>query len=140
MTDWTTLAGRAALVSHDLVGWTYWDRRGIRNYRALGVPDGVGYYVAVRFGPLAAAGADAVAAAGYSINPVFIAAALELCQKHTDLNAAMRSRDKAVVPGLSDIDPALPRELAELADPLWAAVDSLPASGRGSLCCPQGSA
>ena len=56
MTDWTALAQRASRASHDLVGWIFWDQRAIDNYAALGVPDGAGYYVATRLGPVAGAG------------------------------------------------------------------------------------
>ena len=36
MTDWLTLTARAAMVSHRLVGWIYWDPVGIEKYGELG--------------------------------------------------------------------------------------------------------
>jgi hypothetical protein len=125
MTDWAALAQRASRASHDLVGWIFWDPRAIANYAALGVPDGVGYYVATRMGPIAGAGNDAAAATAYSINPMFLGMALDVCRAHTDFESAMRARDDAVVPGLIEIDPAIPDRLAPLAEPLWDVVDAL---------------
>ena len=125
MTDWAALAQRASRASHDLVGWIFWDPRAIENYTALGVPDGLGYYAATRLAPVAGAGNDAAAATAYSINPTFLAMALDLCREHTDFESAMRARDDAVVPGLTEIDASLPDRLAGLVDALWAVADSL---------------
>ena len=125
MADWSALARRASLASHDLVGWIFWDPRAIENYTALGVPDGTGYYIATRFGPLGGAANDAIAATGYSIHPMFLGMAMDLCREHTDFESAMAARDDAVVPGLSEIDPSIPDRLAALAEPLWAAADAL---------------
>jgi len=130
VTDWTALSARAGISSHRLIGWIFWDPRAIANYEALGVPGGTGYYVATRGGPLAPAGAGVVAAAFYSINPAFLTMALDLCAQHTDWESAMLARDAAVVSGLAEVDPNLPVELAEMVDPLWAAVDQLPSAGR----------
>jgi hypothetical protein len=60
--DWIERSRRAALASHRLVGWIFWDPVGIANYEALGVPNGLGYYIATRGAPLAAAGNQAVTA------------------------------------------------------------------------------
>ena len=130
MSDWAALAARASMASHDLVGWIFWDPTAIANYARLGVPDGMGYYAAVRFGPIAGAGNDVCGAVGYSINPVFLGMGLDLCRQHTEFESAMRARDDAVVPGLAVIDPQLPERLAALGSDLWRAVDELPASGR----------
>ena len=130
MTDWTALAQRASRASHDLVGWIFWDPQAIENYAALGVPNGAGYYVAARMGPIAGAGNDVVAATAYSINPLFLGMALDLCREHTDFESAMRARDDAVVPGLVEIDPSIPDALGALAEPLWAVVDGLHNGGR----------
>ena len=62
-TDWLDLSRRAALASHRLVGWIYWDPTAIANYAALGVPDGIGYYIATRGASLGDAGNDVVTAA-----------------------------------------------------------------------------
>lgn len=130
MTDWPALAQWASRASHDLVGWVFWHQPAIDAYAALGVPGGVGYYVAVRFGPLAASGDDVMAATGYSINPGFIAGAMDLCRRHTDAESAMRARDDTVVEGLASISPDIPAGLAALREPLWAVVDGLHNGGR----------
>jgi hypothetical protein len=130
VTDWPALAQRASRASHDLVGWIFWDPAAIANYAALGVPDGAGYYIATRLGPIAGAGNDATAATAYSINPVFVGLALDVCRAHTDFEAAMRARDDAVVPGLATIDPDIPDRLAAFAEPLWAVADALHNGGR----------
>jgi hypothetical protein len=69
VTDWTALTARAALASHRLIGWIYWDPVAIEHYAALGVPDnGFGYYIATRGATLGDAGNQVVTAAFYSIN------------------------------------------------------------------------
>ncbi len=130
MTNWTELTARAGVASHLLIGWIFWDPRAIANYEALGVPNGAGYYVASRGGPLAPAGADAVAAAFYSINPVFLKMALDLCAEHTDWESAMLARDEAVTVGLAEVDPSLPAAVGEFADRLWQTADSVSGAGR----------
>ncbi|HIG24520.1 MAG TPA: hypothetical protein EYG34_06880 [Acidimicrobiia bacterium] len=127
---WNKLAQRASRASHDLVGWIFWDPQAINNYADLGVPDGAGYYVATRFGPLAAAGNEVVAATAYSINPVFLGMALDICRQHTDFSSATAARDAAVVPGLNRIDPAIAERLAPLAEPLWTVADQLHSGAR----------
>ena len=130
MADWNELTRRAALASHRLVGWTFWDPTGVANYAALGVPDGLGYYIATRGASLGDAGNDAVTAAFGSIHGDFVAMALDLCRAHTTFTAAFSARDAAVVEGLRRYAPTACDGLAELADPLWAAADSLPITGR----------
>jgi hypothetical protein len=128
--DWLDLSRRAAFESHRLIGWIFWDPRAIAGYAALGVPDGIGYYVATRGAPLAAAGDHAVIAAFYSIHPGFVTASLDLCRRHTTFADAVRVRDEAVVAGLHETVPEVVAELADLADDLWRAAESLPTSGR----------
>lgn len=130
MTDWMSLSRRAAFVSHRLVGWIFWDPPGIANYTALGVPDGLGYYVATRAAPLAAAGNGAVSASFYSISPAFIGLSLDLCREHTTFEEAAAVRNAAVVEGLRTYVPEICDELAGFAEPLWEVADALPASGR----------
>ena len=130
MTDWLDLSRRAAFESHRLIGWIFWDERAIENYAALGVPDGVGYYVTTRAAPLAAAGNQAVVAAFYSIHPDFIGLCLDLCRQHTTFEDAARARDAAVVAGLREYTPEVCNGLDALAGPLWEAADALPPSGR----------
>lgn len=140
MTDWAAQAQRASRASHDLVGWIYWDAAAIEAYTALGVPDGMGYYVATRFAPVADIGtgsastgvlSNAVAAAtAYSINPVFLGMALDVMREHTTSAEAARIRNEAVVPGLGRIDPSIAVALAPLAERLWAVVDGLHEGGR----------
>ena len=130
MTDWVDLSRRAALASHRLVGWIYWDPVGIERYAALGVPDGIGYYIATRGASLGAGGDAAVTAAFGSIHPDFVAASLDLCRTHTTFEAAAGARDAAVVEGLRAYVPEICDDLAAMAPALWAAADSLPHTGR----------
>lgn len=130
MTDWMDLSRRAAFNSHRLIGWIYWDPVAIDNYAALGVEDGLGYYVASRAAPLGGAGNDVVAATFYSINPVFIGMALDLCREATTFEQAAAARDAAVVRGLREYVPEICDDLAAFAEPMWAVADALPSSGR----------
>jgi hypothetical protein len=59
------LTARAGVAGHDLVGWMMWDPRAIAEYKALGVPDGIGWVVAWRLASLGHAN-PAVAAPGLS--------------------------------------------------------------------------
>lgn len=130
MPDWMDLTRRAALASHRLVGWTFWDPNGVSNYAALGVPDGLGYYIATRGATMGDAGNAAVTAAFGSIHGDFVAMALDLCRQHTTFAAAASARDDAVVDGLRRYAPDVCDGLADLAGPLWAAADALPVEGR----------
>lgn len=128
--EWRALTGDAALASHRLVGWIYWDPAAIAGYAALGVPDGAGYYITTRAASIAGAGDDVVAAVFGSIHPGFISLCLDLCRQHTTFEAAALARDAAVEPGLRAIAPDLCDELAELGPHLWAAADELVLAGR----------
>ena len=128
--DWLDLSRRSAFESHRLVGWIFWDPTGIANYAALGVPNGLGYYIATRAAPLAAAGDGAVIATFGSIHPDFIHVSLDMCRQHTTWEAAAAARDAAVVDGLRSEVPQIVEGLAELAEPLWAAADTLSPAGR----------
>lgn len=130
MTEWRALTADAAFASHRLIGWIFWDPTGIANYAALGVPDGIGYYIATRAAPIAAAGDDVVTAVFGSIHPGFISACLDLCRQHTTFEDATRARDAAVISGLERFAPSICDDLAELAAPLWAAADTLPREAR----------
>lgn len=130
MSDWRALTAEAALASHRLIGWIFWDPTGIANYAALGVPDGTGYYIATRAAPIAEAGDDVVTAVFGSIHPAFIRVCLDLCRQHTTFDRATRARDDAVVAGLQEHAPSLFGPLADLAEPLWAAADTLPLDAR----------
>ncbi len=127
--DWLDLSRRAALASHRLIGWIYWDPTAIANYAALGVPDGIGYYIATRGASLGEAGNDVVTAAFFSIHPDFVAFGLDQCRAHTTFEDAARARDEAVVAGLHAYAPELCDGLAEMAAPLWDAADALPVAG-----------
>jgi hypothetical protein len=127
---WRDLSRRASLQSHRLIGWIYWDPRAIEYYAALGVPNGLGYYIASRGATLAAAGDDVVTAAFYSIHPDFVRTGLELCRSATTFEAAAAARDAAVVAGLREFVPEICDELAALAGDLWRAADALPCAGR----------
>jgi hypothetical protein len=126
---WRELSRRAALASHRLVGWIYWDPVGLANYAALGVPDGLGYYIATRGASLGAAGNAAVTAAFYSIHPDFVAFSLDQCRAATTFEEAAAARDAAVAVGLRTHVPEICDELAALSAPLWAAADELPVAG-----------
>lgn len=128
--DWIDLSRQCGFQSHRLVGWIYWDPTAIANYAALGVPDGLGYYIATRAAPLAAGGDGAVIAAFGSIHPDFIRVSLGLCRTHTTFEAAAAARDAAVVEGLRSAVPSITDGLAELAEPLWAVADELSPAGR----------
>ena len=132
-TDWRALTAVAALASHRLVGWIYWDPAAVANYAALGIPDGAGYYLATRAASIAAAGDDVVTAVFGSIHPDFVSFCLDLCRRHTTFEAAAEARDAAVEPGLHRIAPDLCDGLAELGPDLWAAAGELVLTGR-PLC------
>jgi hypothetical protein len=129
-TDWIELSGQCGFQSHRLVGWIYWDPTGISNYAALGVPDGLGYYIATRAAPLASGGDGPVIAAFGSIHPDFIRVSLGLCREHTTFEATAAARDAAVVEGLRSAVPSITDGLAQLAEPLWAVADQLSPAGR----------
>lgn len=130
MTNWQDLSARASLASHRLIGWIYWDPDAIARFTALGVPNGIGYYVTSRAAPLAAAGNNAVTAAFYTIRAEFINLSLDIARQHTTFEDAYRVRNEAVVRGLHDYSPAIVDGLAALAPALWQAADSLPLAGR----------
>ena len=126
MTNWRELSARASLASHRLIGWIYWDPDAIARYTALGVPNGLGYYIASRAAPLASSGNDAVVAAFYSIRKEFIDLCLDEARKHTTFDDAYRVRNEAVARGLREYAPEIVVPLGELATRLWDAADSLP--------------
>ena len=126
MTNWRELSARASLASHRLIGWIYWDPDAIARYTALGVPNGLGYYIASRAAPLASSGNDAVVAAFYSIRKEFIDLCLDEARKHTTFEDAYRVRNEAVARGLREYSPEIVVPLGELAANLWDAADSLP--------------
>ena len=128
--EWRDLSGRAALQSHRLIGWIYWDPPAIQNYAALGVPNGLGYYIATRGATLGAAGNDVVTAAFYSIHPDWVAFGLDQCRAATTFEAAAAARDAAVVGGLREFVPEICDDLASMAEDLWDAADALSVAGR----------
>ncbi len=130
MTNWQDLSARASLASHRLIGWIYWDPDAIARFTALGVPNGIGYYVTSRAAPLASAGNNAVTAAFYTIRAEFINLSLDIARQHTTFEDAYRVRNEAVVRGLHDYSPAIVDGLSALAPALWRAADSLPLAGR----------
>lgn len=125
MTDWAALAQRASRASHDLIGWVFFDPEAVTDYAALGVPDGLGYYAATRFAPLAGAGNDAVAATAYSIHPAFLGMSMDLMRTHTDPESVMLRRDARVLARLGEISPTIVDGLGRFAAPAWTAVDGL---------------
>lgn len=126
----TDLAARAAFASHRLIGWIFWDPEATQRYAALGVPDGIGYYIATRAAPLAPAGNAAVAAAFGTISRVFIDFSLDLARTHTTFADAYSVRNEAVGDGLRRYAPEICEPLAAQAPALWEVVDALPLLGR----------
>ena len=124
------LSRRAALQSHRLIGWIYWDRRAIANYAALGVPGGVGYFIATHGATLGHAGNDVVTAAFHSIHPDFVALGPDQCRAATTFELAAAARHAVVVEGAHEYVPEICDELASMADRLWAVADALPLAGR----------
>lgn len=124
MADWNALTQRAGIVCHDLVGWLMWDQPAIDGYKALGVPNGMGWIVAWRLASLGDPDPAVAAATAYSINPTVIEAVMNLYRDATDPESILAVRDAAIVPGLSGIAPGLAEQLGELAKPLWRGVDS----------------
>ena len=125
MTNWRELSARASLASHRLIGWIYWDQDAIARYTALGVPNGLGYYIASRAAPLASSGNAAVTAAFYSIRKEFIDLCLDEARKHTTFEDAYRVRNEAVARGLREYAPEIVERLGDLTANLWDAADSL---------------
>ena len=130
MTDWRKLSRRAAFASHRLIGWSYWEPKGIKAYSELGIPNGFGYYITTRAGFLGDAGPDAVIAAYFSIHPDFIRASYEHLHENASTIDAVRVRDEAVLQGLREYVPTICDDLAAMSEPLWKAADALPLSGR----------
>ncbi len=130
MSDRLERSRRCGLASHRLIGWIYWDPTAIANHTALGIPNGFGYYIASRGASLADAGNGAVTAAFYSIHPAFVAVCLDAVRSVTTFAEVAAARDRAVVAGLREHVPEICDGLGELADPLWAAADTLPMAGR----------
>lgn len=128
--DWQAITRRASLASHRLIGWIYWDPKAIELYTALGIPNGVGYYVASRAAPLAGAGHQAVAAAFYSIHPAFIEFSLTTAAQHSTWEQIMGIRNQAVGEGLRHYVPEIVDRLGQMSAPLWAVADALPEAGR----------
>jgi hypothetical protein len=128
--DWTELSARASLASHRLIGWIYWDPYAVAAYKQLGFTEGGTYYVNSRCGPLAPAGPQVVAAACYTILPLFIEISLSMVSEHSSFEEIVALRDAAVARGLREYVPEICDELAGLSAPLWAVADALPIAGR----------
>jgi len=130
MTHWLELSARAALASHRLVGWVFFDPVALERYTALGVPNGLGYYINSRGAPLLPAGHQAVAAAFATINPTLVQICVEVALEHTTATEIVAARNGAVADGLREHVPEIVDDLAALAEPLWATADQLSSSGR----------
>lgn len=124
------LSARAALASHRLVGWTYWDPVAIERYTALGVPNGFGFYVCSRSAPLLPAGHEVVTAAFATVHPGFVEACVEVALTHTTPEAIYEARCTAVADGLRAYAPGIVDRLGAMAEPLWAVADQLSLMGR----------
>ena len=128
--NWIELGRHASFVSHRLIGWMYWDPRAIELNAALGIPNGLGYYVTSRAAPLLPAGSDVIAATFYSINPVAIRFAVDLATEHTDWRSIFDARNQAAGEGLCQYVPEIVDGLVALGPDIWRAADELPESGR----------
>jgi hypothetical protein len=128
--DCIDLGRRASFASHRLVGWIYWDPRAIELNAALGIPNGLGYYVTSRAAPLLPAGADVVSATFYSIHPGAIRFAVDLAAQHTDWMSIYNTRNQAVGEGLRAFVPEICDALSALGPKFWRAADEIPESGR----------
>lgn len=128
--DWCELSRRMAFASHRLVGWIFWDPGGRAGYEALGVPQGLGYYIVTRAAPLAPAGDQAVAAGFGSIHPDFVRLSIETARQHTTFDAVLEVRNAAVAQGLVAYVPDVAAALGDFTDELWTVVDALPSAGR----------
>jgi hypothetical protein len=128
--DWVILNAQISFAVHRLIGWIFWDPIGIARYEALGVPGGMGYYIATRGAPLAPAGVQAVTAAFGSIHPDFVKFSIETAAAHTDFDAVMQVRDSAVADGLIAFVPDIVEPLATFATELWEVADALDSAGR----------
>ncbi|MEI7746586.1 MAG: hypothetical protein WCJ28_03495 [Actinomycetota bacterium] len=130
MESWPSLSARASLASHRLIGWIYWDPEAIKRYTALGINDGIGYYIVSRGAPLAPAGHQVVASSFYSISPIFIEASLGMAEAVTSFDAVTDARNAAVGDGLRLYVPEICNELERMGPELWMAAESLPLSAR----------
>jgi hypothetical protein len=128
--DWVHLNSQISFAVHRLVGWIFWDPIGIARYEALGVPGGLGYYIATRAAPLAPAGVQAVTAAFGSIHPDFVKFSIETAAAHTDFDAVVQIRNSAVADGLNAYVPDIVEPLATFSSELWETVDALDSAGR----------
>lgn len=128
--DWVESSAQAALASHRLVGWMFWDPYGIERYTELGVPDGFGWYITSRGAPLLAAGHQAVTAAFATISPAFIEVCVTHALAHTTPEAIYDVRNEAVGVGLRRYVPEICDALAQMGPALWAVADELPSFGR----------
>ena len=130
MTDWLDLTRRAGFASHRLIGWIFWDPTAQRNLEALGVPGGMGHYIANRAAPLAAAGTEAVYAAFFTIKREFVEFGINHTAPHATWRQVTDARDAAVLEGLERMTPHVIDPLGAMAEELWRVADAAPAGGR----------
>ncbi|MEM8707814.1 MAG: hypothetical protein AAGE98_15220 [Actinomycetota bacterium] len=125
MTDWNELSARGGRVGHDVVGWIMWDERAKAGLGELGFPNTGAWVVAWRLAGLGGTPAPVAAAMTYSIHPAIIDAVRGAIDGFTTDEAVLGVLDDAIVPGLESIAPGLAADLGELADGLWAGVDTI---------------
>lgn len=128
--EWRALTARAAFASHRLIGWIFWDPVAIANHAALGIQNGMGYYIASRAGGLADAGADVVSAAFHTIHPDLVRFSIDIALAATTTEEIQSARDDAVAVGLRQHVPEICDDLAEMGPALWDVVDHLSVAGR----------
>lgn len=121
---------RVARSVQTIIGWIFWDPGALQRYSDLGVAGPLGYFGS-RGAPLAPAGNEAVVAAFYTINPVFVRLGLDMVREHTKFDAMWDARDQAVIEGLTKyLDDVTLKEIALLDADLWRAVDACSPAGR----------
>ena len=130
MTDWLQITKRASFASHRLIGWIFWDPGAQSELEALGVPGGMGHYIAYRGAPLASAGTEAVVAAFYTIKRELIEFSLNHSAPHANWNEIHEARDRAILRGIRQLAPDIELPIGALSEDFWRAVDTIPVSGR----------
>ncbi|RIK10929.1 MAG: hypothetical protein DCC49_01595 [Acidobacteria bacterium] len=121
---------RVARSVQTMIGWIFWDPGALQRYAELGVAGPLGYFGS-RGAPLAPAGNEAVVAAFYTINPVFVRLGLNMVRDNSTFDKMWDARNQAVIEGLTTyLDNETLKDIALLDADLWRAVEACEASGR----------
>lgn len=121
---------RVARSVQTMIGWIFWEPRALDRYGSLGVAGPLGYFGS-RGAPLAPAGNEAVAAAFYTINPVFVRLGLNMVRENSTFDAMWDARNQAVIEGLTTyLGNETLKDIALLDADLWRGVDACQPAGR----------